>query len=324
MEKITYLEAIGQAMREEMQADPSVFILGEDVGQFGGAFKVTKGFLEEFGPERVMDTPISESAIVGVGVGAALFGMKPICEMQFMDFITSGFNMIVNVAAKFHWRLNSKVPMVIRGPSGGGTSGGPFHSQNPEGWFTQVPGLKVVCPATAIDAKGLLKAAIRDPNPVLYFEHKFLYRRIKEIVPQEDYITPIGVAATRREGADVSIITWSSMVWAAIEAATELSRMGIEAEIIDMRSLLPYDKEAIINTVKKTGKALVLHEASLTHGPGSEIAAFIASECFELLDGPVRRLASEDTPTPYARSLEAAFMPTKEKIIEAVKELAEY
>lgn len=324
MEKITYIEAISQAMREEMQADPSVFILGEDVGQFGGAFKVTKGFLEEFGPERVMDTPISESAIVGVGVGAALFGMKPICEMQFMDFITSGFNMIVNVAAKFHWRLNSKVPMVIRGPSGGGTSGGPFHSQNPEGWFTQVPGLKVVCPATAIDAKGLLKAAIRDPNPVLYFEHKFLYRRIKEIVPQEDYITPIGVAALRREGADVSIITWSAMVWAAIEAAEELSRQGIEAEILDLRSLLPYDKEAIVRTVKKTGKALVLYEASLTHGPGSEIAAFISSDCFEHLDGPVKRLASADTPTPYARSLEAAFMPTSEKIVKAVKELAEY
>jgi len=323
-EKITYLDAITMALREEMNRDEKVYILGEDVGQFGGAFKVTRDFLQEFGPERIMDTPLAESAIIGVGVGSALVGMRPVVEMQFMDFISSGFNQIVNVAAKFNWRLGSNVPLVIRGPSGGGVSGGPYHSQNPEGWFTQVPGLKVVSPATAIDAKGLLKAAIRDPNPVLYFEHKYLYRRIKDHVPTDDYITEIGKASVHRQGTDITIVTYASMVWEAVEAAEELEKEGISVEIIDLRSLLPYDKETILASVQKTGKVLIVHEACLTYGPGAEMSAFIADNAFEYLDGPVRRLASQDTPVPYSKPLEAFFMPKANKIYDAVKELAAY
>lgn len=323
-EKITYLDAITKALKEELDADPRVFILGEDVGQFGGAFKVTRDFLEMYGPERIMDTPLAESAIIGVGVGSALVGMRPVVEMQFMDFISSGFNQVVNVAAKFNWRLGSNVPIVIRGPSGGGVNGGPYHSQNPEGWFTQVPGLKVVSPATAIDAKGLMKAAIRDPNPVLYFEHKYLYRRIKEVVPDDDYITPIGEAAIRREGDDMTIITYASMVWEALEAADTLEEDGISVEVVDLRSLLPYDKETILESVKKTGKVLIVHEACLTYGPGAEIAAFISDNAFEYLDGPVRRLASKDTPVPYSKPLEAFFMPKADKIVHAARELAVY
>jgi 2-oxoisovalerate dehydrogenase E1 component beta subunit len=323
-EKITYLDAITLALKEELEKDERVFILGEDVGQFGGAFKVTRDFLQEYGPERIMDTPLAESAIVGVGVGCALVGMKPVIEMQFMDFISSGFNQVVNVAAKFNWRLGSNVPLVIRGPSGGGVNGGPYHSQNPEGWFTQVPGLKVVSPATAVDAKGLLKAAIRDPNPVLYFEHKYLYRRIKEVVPTDDYITPIGKAAVRREGEDLTIITYASMVWESLEAAEELKNDGIDVEVIDLRSLLPYDKEAILDSAKKTGKVLIVHEACLTYGPGAEISALIADEAFEYLDAPVKRLASKDTPVPYSKPLEAFFMPKADKIAKAARELAAY
>lgn len=323
-EMITYLDAITMALREEMNRDPRVYILGEDVGQFGGAFKVTRDFLQEFGPERIMDTPLAESAIIGVAVGSALVGMRPVVEMQFMDFITSGFNQVVNVAAKYYWRLGTPVPMVIRGPAGGGVNGGPYHSQNPEGWFAATPGLKVVCPATAVDAKGLMKAAIRDPNPVLYFEHKYLYRRVKEVVPEEDYITPIGVAAVRREGTDVSIITYASMVWEALAAAEELEHDGVSVEVVDLRSLMPYDRETILTSVQKTGKALILHEATLSYGPGAEIAAFIAREAFEYLDAPVERLASLDMPVPYSIPLEKYFMPTKEKIVAAVRRLAAY
>lgn len=325
MSKITYLDAITMALREELQRDQHVFILGEDVGQFGGAFKVTRGFLDEFGEKRIMDTPLAESAIIGVAVGAASVGMRPIVEMQFIDFISSGFNQVVNVAAKFHWRMGVPIPMVIRGPSGGGVSGGPFHSQNPEGWFCQTPGLKIVSPATAVDAKGLLKSAVRDPNPVIYFEHKYLYRRIKEDVPEDDYLTPIGKAAVRKEGTDLSIFTYASMVWEALDAAEELDKEdGVSVEVVDLRSLVPYDKELILESVRKTSKALVLHEASQSFGPGAEIAAFIASEAFEYLDGPVRRLASLDSPVPYSIPLEKQFMPTKEKIIAAVRDLVAY
>ena len=322
-EQITYLEAISQALREEMDRDERVFILGEDVGIYGGAFKLTKGFLEAFG-ERVMDTPLAESAIIGVGIGAALVGMRPVVEMQFIDFISSGFNQVVNVAAKFYYRMGTPVPMVIRGPSGGGVSGGPFHSQNPEEWFCCTPGLKVVAPATAYDAKGLLKAAIRDPNPVISLEHKYLYRRIKETLPDEDFVIPIGEAAVRREGEDLSVITYGSMVWESLAAAEALGREGISVEVLDMRSLLPFDKEAILASVRKTGKALVVHEATLSYGPGAEIAAFIASEAFEHLDGPVRRLASLDTPVPYSIPLEKYFAPDKGKIVKAARDLTEY
>lgn len=324
VEPITYLEAISEALREEMNRDERVFILGEDVGQFGGAFKVTDGFLEEFGEQRIMDTPLAESAIIGVGVGAALAGMRPVVEMQFIDFISCGFNQIVNVAAKYHYRLGNPVPLVIRGPSGGGVSGGPYHSQNPEDWFCHTPGLKVVAPATAYDAKGLLKAAIRDPNPVIYLEHKYLYRRIKEVLPEEDFITPIGKAAIRREGEDISIITYASMMWESLKAAGELEKEGISVEVLDLRSLMPYDKDAILKTVKNTGKALIVHEATLSYGPGSEISAFISSEAFEYLDGPVKRLASIDTPVPYSKPLEKYFMPSCDKIVTAVRELAAY
>jgi 2-oxoisovalerate dehydrogenase E1 component beta subunit len=323
-EPVTYIEAIGQALREEMLRDERVFILGEDVGIYGGAFKVTKGFLEEFGDERIMDTPLAESAIIGVGIGAALVGMKPVVEMQFIDFISDGFNQVVNVAAKFHYRMGTPVPMVIRGPSGAGVSGGPFHSQSPEGWFCSTPGLKVVVPATAIDAKGLLKAAIRDPNPVIYLEHKYLYRRIKEVLFEGDYITPIGKAELRREGGDVSVITYGAMVWESLAAAESLAGEGVDVEVLDLRSLLPYDKEAILASVKKTGKALVVTEPSLSFGPGAEFASFISEHAFEHLDGPVKRVASIDTPVPYSIPLEKHYLPDRDKIAAAIRELASY
>jgi 2-oxoisovalerate dehydrogenase E1 component beta subunit len=323
-EPVTYIEAISQALREEMLRDERVFILGEDVGIYGGAFRVTKGFLEQFGGERIMDTPLAESAIIGVGIGAALVGMLPVVEMQFIDFISDGFNQVVNVAAKYHYRMGTPVPMVIRGPSGAGVSGGPFHSQSPEAWFCHTPGLKVVIPATAVDAKGLLKAAIRDPNPVIYFEHKYLYRRIKEVLPEEDYVTPIGKAKVRRQGGDVSVITYGAMVWESLAAAEALEGEGVDVEVLDLRSLLPYDREAILASVKKTGKALVVTEPSISYGPGAELAACIAENAFEYLDGPVKRLASLDTPVPYSIPLEKQYLPDREKIAAAIRELAGY
>src|ERR1700688_3130020 len=243
MAVVTYLEAILQGIWEEMERDPSVFCLGEDIGIYGGAFKVTDGFIDRFGPERVIDTPIAESAIVGAAFGAALTGLRPVAEFQFMDFIGCAFNQIVNMVASAHYRWGAPAPLVIRGPSGGNVHGGPFHSQNPEMWFVHAPGLKVVCPASAYDAKGLIKAAIRDDNPVIFFEHKFLYRRIKEEVPEEDYTVPIGKAVVRREGTDISVITYGAMVWAALDAAQELEKVGISLEVVDLRSLLPYDEE---------------------------------------------------------------------------------
>lgn len=326
MREITYLQAITEALREELQRDPRVFLLGEDIGTYGGAFKVTKGLLEEFGEERIIDTPISESAIIGVAVGAALVGMRPIAEMQFADFITCGFSQIVTNAATMHYRYQLPVPMVVRAPSGGGIHGGPFHSKNPEAWFVHQPGLKVLTPATARDAKGLLKAAVRDDNPVIYFENKFLYRRVKEDLPEEEeIITPIGKASIYRQGKDVSILTYGAMVHAAQQAAEKLSAEDhIEAEIVDLRSLKPLDKEMILNTVAKTNRVLIVHEANLTGGIGGEISAIIAEEGFEMLDAPIKRIAALDTPTPYSPVLEEVFQPNAEKIRAAALELVRF
>lgn len=320
----TYVDAIKDAIWEEMEANEDVFILGEDVGQYGGAFKVTKGMLERFGEQRVIDTPISESAIVGAAIGAALMGMRPIAEMQFIDFISCAFDQIVNFAAKCRYRWGAGVPMVVRGPCGGGVHGGPFHSQNVEAYFFNVPGLKIVCPSTAYDAKGLMKAAIRDEDPVLYFEHKYLYRRIKEELPTEDYVVEIGKAAIRREGTDVSIITFGAMVYTALDAAEQLAKEGIDVEVMDLRSILPMDTEAILDTVKKTSKVIVLHEATLTGGVGGEIVARISEHAFEYLDGPIMRIAPPDTPVPYSPPLEEAFLPQVADIVSKVRELAAY
>ncbi len=324
MSVITYIEAISKGLREEMQRDESVFCLGEDIGEYGGAFKVTKGFLKEFGEERVIDTILAETAIVGVAVGAAMMGLRPVAEMQFADFVSCGWNQIVNMAAKCHYRWGAAVPMVIRLPSGGGLHAGPFHSQNPEAWFFHVPGLKLVAPSTPYNAKGLIKAAIRDNNPVLYFEHKYLYRHLKDEVPDDDYIVPIGKAEIRRSGRDISLITYGSMVMRSLEAAENLAKEGVEVEVLDLQSLLPFDKELILKSVKKTNKVLIVHEATLTGGIGAEIAAVISQEAFEYLDAPIRRLASIDTPVPYSSPLEEFFMPNVEKITEQLRQLASY
>ena len=325
MSAVTYLEAIRQALSEEMERDPEVFLLGEDIGTpLGGAFKLTAGLRERFGAERVVDTPISEAAIVGAAVGAAIMGMRPVAEMQFMDFITCGFNPLVNLAAKMHFRSGIPVPMVVRGPSGGGVHGGPFHSSNPEGWFVHLPGVKVVTPATAYDAKGLLKAAIRDDNPVLYFEHKYLYRRIKEELPAGDYVVPLGQAALRREGRDVSVITYGAAVHEALAAAEEVAGDGISVEVVDLRTLVPLDFEAVARSVAKTNKVIVAHEDTITGGAGAEIAARIGQELFESLDGPITRVAAPDLPSPYAPPLEAEFLPRAPKIAAAIRRLAAY
>jgi len=321
----TYVEAIRQGIWEEMERDQRVFILGEDVGVYGGAFKVTEGMLERFGDLRVIDTPISESAIVGAAIGAALLGMRPIAEMQFIDFISCAFDQITNFAAKNRYRWGAGVPIVVRGPSGGGVHGGPYHSQNPEMYFVHTPGLKVVAPATAYDAKGLIKAAIRDEDPVIYLEHKYLYRRIKEELPKEDYVVPIGTAAVRREGRDLAILTYGAMLYHALEAAETLAREGgIQAEVVDLRSLLPLDKDTILGAAKKTGKVLVVHEDTRTGGIAGEIAAIINEEVFEYLDGPVLRVTAPDTPVPYSPPLEEFFLPNKEKIVKAARQLAAY
>jgi 2-oxoisovalerate dehydrogenase E1 component beta subunit len=321
---ITYLEAIRQALFDEMARDERVFIMGEDIGVYGGAFKVTEGLLEKFGEQRVIDTPISEQAIVGSAIGASYMGMRPVCEIQFIDFITCCFDMLTNFAATSRYRNGAGVPIVVRGPCGGGVSGGPFHSLNPEAFFLNTPGLKMVEPSTAYDAKGLLKAAIRDDDPVLYFEHKFLYRRIKDEVPEEDYIVPIGKAAVRRSGRDMTIITFGAMVYTALEAAKTLAEQGVEVEVIDLRSLAPLDRDAILESVAKTSRVLLLHEATLTGGIGGELAAIIAEHAFEYLDAPVMRVASVDAPVPYAPPLEAAFLPNVEKVVAAAKRLVEY
>ena len=326
MPDLSYLEAIREALAEEMRRDPKVFVLGEDVGPYGGAFGATQGLHDEFGEGRVVDTPISESAIIGVSIGAALRGYRPVAEMQFADFISCGFDQIVNQAATLRYRYGGRasVPIVVRAPSGGNVAGGLYHSQNPEAWFIHRPGLKVVAPSTAYDAKGLLKAAIRDDNPVVYFEHKYLYRRAKGPVPQGDEIVPIGVAATRRPGSDSTVLTYGAMVGPSLEAADRLAKEGAEVEVIDLRTLMPYDKAAIFASVEKTSRVLIVHEDVKTLGLGAELSAVIVEERFDHLDAPVMRLTYPDTHAPFSHVLESANLPNADKIVDALRRLAAY
>jgi 2-oxoisovalerate dehydrogenase E1 component beta subunit len=324
--EVTYLEALRQGLWEEMERDERVFILGEDVGAYGGAFKLTEGFLEEFGADRVIDTPISEAAIVGAAAGAAHMGMRPVAEMQFIDFIAAAYDVLTNYVATARYRAGLATPMVVRGPAGGYVRGGPFHSQMPEAAFFHTPGLKLVCPATARDAKGLIKAAIRDEDPVIYFEHKFLYRRIKEELPEdEEILTPIGEARVAHEGTDLTIVTWSATVWKALEAAQQLGESeGVSVEVVDLRSLLPMDDAAIVASVRKTNRLLIVHEDTRTGGVGGEITARVSEQAFEWLDAPVRRVTARDAPLPYSAQLEDYVLPQTEEIVVAARELLEY
>jgi 2-oxoisovalerate dehydrogenase E1 component beta subunit len=320
----TYLEAIRQGLWEEMEADERVFVLGEDVGDYGGAFKVTDGFLDRFGEARVIDTPISEAAIVGAAVGAAMMGLKPVAEMQFIDFISCAFDQLTNVAAKSRYRWGAGVPIVVRGPSGGGVHGGPFHSLQAESYFANTAGLKIVCPATPYDAKGLIKAAIRDGDPVIFQEHKYLYRRIKEDLPTDDFVVPLGKARIARTGADASILTWAAMVHVALEAAEVLAGDGVEVEVVDLRTLVPFDEEAILKSVAKTGRAIVLHEAPRTGGFGGEIVATIAEKAFEYIEAPIVRVTAPDTPVPYSPPLEEFYLPGSDDVVQMVKRIVDY
>src|SRR6195952_1196871 len=324
--ELTYLDAIREALAEEMRRDPHVFVLGEDVGAYGGAFGATQGLFDEFGESRVVDTPISESAIIGISIGASLRGYRPVAEMQFADFIACGFDQIVNQAATLRYRYGGRasVPIVVRAPSGGNVGGGLYHSQNPEAWFVHRPGLKVVAPSTPFDAKGLLKAAIRDNDPVIYFEHKYLYRRGKGPVPEGDEIVPIGVAAIRREGDDLTLLTYGAMVTPSLEAADRLAREGVEVEVIDLRSLMPFDKAAIFASVEKTSRVLIVHEDVKTLGIGAELSAVLMEERFASLDAPVMRLTYPDTHPPFSQVLESANLPDANKITDALRRLAAY
>jgi pyruvate/2-oxoglutarate/acetoin dehydrogenase E1 component len=319
--EMTYLGAISDALRTEMRRDETVFCLGEDIGAFGGAFKVTDGFAEEFGADRCLDTPLAENAIIGTAVGAAIEGLRPVCEMQFADFISCGFDQLVNVAAKLHYRQGIAVPIVVRLPSGGGFSGGPFHSQNPEAWFLQAPGLKVVAPATASDAKGLLVSGIRDPNPVCYLEHKGLYRHVKDEVPEGEHTVPLGEARIAREGGEMTVIAYGSSVHLALSAAEALDE---DIEVLDLRTLCPLDRDAVLASVRKTGKALIAHEATRSCGVGAEVAALITERAFEDLDAPVRRLTAPDVPIPFSPPLEQATLPQLEDMKEACRALLAY
>ncbi|HEX8103942.1 MAG TPA: alpha-ketoacid dehydrogenase subunit beta [Solirubrobacteraceae bacterium] len=321
MPKLTYLQAISDAMREEMRADEDVFVMGEDIGVFGGAFKVTDGFIDEFGPQRVMDTPLAESGIIGTAIGASFEGLKPICEMQFSDFIACGFDQLVNVAGKMFYRQGLSVNITVRLPSGGGFSGGPFHSQNPEAWFMHSPGLKVVAPSTAEDAKGLLIKAIHDPNPVVFMEHKHLYRRVKGEVPAGRYETPF-TARIAREGEDLTVIAYGAMVHTALEATENID--GASIEVLDLRSLVPLDEEAILASVRKTSKVVIIDEANRTCAAGAQVAAIIAEKAWEDLDGPVVRVATPDVPIPFSPPLEQAVLPQVDDVKEAVRELLAY
>jgi 2-oxoisovalerate dehydrogenase E1 component beta subunit len=320
----TYVEAITDGLRECLKADPDVFLMGEDIGVFGGAFKVTKGLFDEFGADRVIDTPISEAGFVGAGIGAAMCGLRPVVEMQFSDFISCCFNQVVNVAGTAHYRWGGKVPLTIRCPSGGGVRGGPFHSQSPEGWFMHTPGLNVVCPATPYDAKGLLIASIRNNNPTLFFEHKWLYRRLKEDIPDGLYEVPLGKADIAREGTDVSIIAYGSCVAHSLDAAETLEQEGISVEIVDLRTLVPLDKEAVLKSVEKTSRAVVAYEDHVVAGPGSEISSILAHEGFEFLDAPVERVAGLQTPVPYAPVMEDYYLPSPKKIVDAVRRVTSF
>lgn len=324
MAHLTFLEAIADALKIQMRKDESVFMIGEDIGTYGGAFKLTKGFLDEFGPKRIIDAPISEAVIIGAAIGAAINGMRPVVEMQFMDFITCGFNQLVNVAGTTAYRWGIGVPLVVRGPSGGGVGANPFHSRNSEAWFVQATGIKVVCPSSPADAKGLLTASIEDNNPVIFYEHKGLYRKIKEEVPEGYYSIPLGKANIVKQGKDASIITYGSTVHMAIEAAEKLEARGISVEIIDIRTLVPFDEETVLASVKKTNRVLITHEATLTGGFAGEIAARISEKAFEYLDAPIIRIAAFDSPTPFAPTLEKAMLPNTEKIIAGLEKLLSY
>ncbi|MEA2600073.1 MAG: hypothetical protein QOF89_1065 [Acidobacteriota bacterium] len=324
MATLTYLEAIRQALWDEMEKDERVFMLGQDIGTYGGAFRVTAGFLDRFGPGRIIDTPISESAMVGCAIGAAMMGMLPVVEMQFIDFISCAFNQIVNFAAPNHYRWGQKVPLVVRGPAGGNVHGSAYHSQNPESYFHHTPGLKIVAPGTVADAYGLLKAAIRDPNPVLYFEHKYLYRRLKDELPEGDGLVPLGKARLAREGRDLSVITYGAMLHVALEAAGRLEAEGIDLEVLDLRTIKPLDHEAILATVRKTSRVIVLTEEQVTGSVAGEVAARISQDAFEWLDGPVHRLCCPDTPVPYSPTLEEAYLPNVDKLVARVRELSTY
>jgi pyruvate/2-oxoglutarate/acetoin dehydrogenase E1 component len=321
MTAMTYLQAISDAMREEMRHDERVLVMGEDIGVFGGAFKVTDGFIDEFGPDRVMDTPLAESGIIGTAIGAAVVGLRPICEMQFADFISCGFDQLVNVAAKMYYRQGLPVNLTVRLPSGGGFSGGPFHSQNPEAWFMHAPGIKVVAPSTAQDAKGLLIGAVRDHNPVVFLEHKHLYRRVRGEVEEGRYTTPFR-ARVAREGSELTVVAYGAMVHTALEATADLD--GASVEVLDLRSLVPLDEEAILTSVRKTSKVLVIDEANATCAAGAQVAALVADRAFEDLDGPVRRIATPDVPIPFSPPLEQAVLPSVDRVREAARELLEY
>jgi 2-oxoisovalerate dehydrogenase E1 component beta subunit len=316
----TYLDALHEALEEEMERDPAVVLLGQDIAAFEGAFRVTRGLHARW-PARVLDTPISESGTLGLAAGAALLGDVPVVEMQFADFVSCGFNQIVNVIAKLFYRFERPCPVVVRLPAGGGVGAGPFHSQNPEAWFAHVAGLKVVCPATAADAKGLLKAAIRDSNPVVFCENKFLYRRVKERLPAGDHLVPLGRARTARAGRDLTFVAYGAAVWLALEAADELAREGVEAEVIDLRTLVPLDEAAVLESVRRTSRCVVVHEAQTTGGFGGEIAARVAERAFAWLDAPIARVGYPDRPSPYARALEQALMPDRARLVAAAREV---
>jgi 2-oxoisovalerate dehydrogenase E1 component len=318
--EVTYVDAINQALLEEMERDSSVVLMGQDIGVFEGAFRTTRGLHARW-PDRVLDTPIAESGTIGIAIGAALLGYRPVVEMQFGDFISCGFNQLVNVAAKLYYRWQVPCPIVVRLPTGGGVGAGPFHSQNPEGWFAHTAGIKVVCPATATDAMGLLKAAIRDPNPVMMFEHKFLYRRIKSVLPDGDAVARLGEARVMRSGKHLTLIGYGASTWTCMEAADELAKSGVEAEVVDLRTLVPYDEETVLASVKRTGRALVVHEAQSTAGFGAEVAARLADAAFPWLDAPIRRVTYPDRPVPYAKNLEKVLLPDKGKVLRAAREL---
>lgn len=319
----TFLDGIHEALREELERDPNLRLMGQDIGAFEGAFRVTRGLHARW-PTRVLDTPIAESGTVGIAVGAALLGFPTAVEMQFADFVSCGFNQIVNVAAKLFYRFEKPCPIVIRLPSGGGVGAGPFHSQNPEGWFAHVAGLKVVCPATAADAKRLMKAAIRDPNPVIFCEPKYLYRRIKDVLPGAEEVGQIGEARVAREGHHLTLVGYGVSTWTCLEVAETLAGEGVECEVVDLRCLVPFDEETVLASVKKTGRCVVVHEDQLTGGFGGEIVARIADRAFSWLDAPVRRVAFEDRPVPYAKSLEQLLMPTAEKVLAAARAVLAY